>query len=1201
MTTKTTLTQLIKTLQRQDTLLLIGSGVSLWSGLPTWSKLIQRLAEYLSSLGRDSTSILKELEKGDLLLAASYGVFQMTSREFDIFITGIFNEKLFRPSEIHDAIIKLGPTSFATSNYDTLLEDAILSDPNNKARPRVVTNKNFIAMPQIIQSSSRDFIFKYHGDINDTGSIVLTREQYKDLKGQNEIVSQTLSTLLATRPVVMLGFGLRDPDFLSIKDELAVSFLGQAGEHFAIMSDFTSMEIEYWRKNYNIEVISYNTKTDTNGNPDHSELLTLLKSLHAPKSNNTINDTIQKEEWNGLLSRLAGRYLKNKSKLDEFPLSAEVKKNNQRVWKGSSNALLETHENLAIIGGAGSGKSHLLRSYATRMSQNLLESCWVNVDTERKIPILADLRQYSGSLIELLQAQLPETLKLEKLIQREQCHFLLDGANEMPEEFIESGRFLDDISALLRDSQNCQIAITGRNGSWKEKLEFSTAELLTIDDKWLTTFLVEAKNANHSLKEDLLKILNTPLMLSLVTSNNLNLSAASTPTDIHKSVFTEFNNNWKKQNEEFINVEQLLSPLAYTMLDQGVELLPYETVKKHLQLNTNLSVKKTDELLELLITEKLINALPDYHIAFFHQTATEYLAALELIERKKTNAAILLEKFSYRRWDQALFFSVSLLPQTEAQSFFNTLCNIDIVSALRAAKYIEHNQEELITSLITLLQTIDGNNGRISASQTVSTICRSLTELPFSHSHEISLLQLMERKDAIGGAAAKALIRLKPSLRSRLLTQMFELDQPRPYISSLSSAFTKDMQPGDLHLLFTIANKNQTNAESITSTLYELRKTVNSEELLDITSNKTEFNLSEVKHAICILCSHQDSNWATDYIQSCIIEKHETCLHSFHINISLRAKNPDYRFIASEALLSALVEYLDTVEHKFGLIEVLKTLSKHDDKIVSRLTTASPAISKAKRALFLIAASNQKSEACDLISSELSNIKLWQPDEVTLFASCIPWKSLTLDIVRKILENQNAILTKELLSNFNQIKYLASSLAPSEWWLQKTLELDIDQEKSTFIELFNISGMIAKDPILSPFFLNKFNTSTGGEFRLLARYIIHTIPSVSTDELSDSAINQLTSMEFGLRTRLGDSVLGLLASESFVEGTLKPLLNSPHADHTQKVETAHALEAAGKKHNRRYLITDEHRQLLSIANIKFTPHHIKGDWFLTTN
>ena len=71
-----------KILKQEDTVLFIGSGVSLWSGLPSWSALIKELIMFLKSNGMDSTLTEQELKRGDLLQAASYGFDKLTKPNF---------------------------------------------------------------------------------------------------------------------------------------------------------------------------------------------------------------------------------------------------------------------------------------------------------------------------------------------------------------------------------------------------------------------------------------------------------------------------------------------------------------------------------------------------------------------------------------------------------------------------------------------------------------------------------------------------------------------------------------------------------------------------------------------------------------------------------------------------------------------------------------------------------------------------------------------------------------------------------------------------------------------------------------------------------------------------------------------------------------------------------------------------------------
>ena len=46
---------LTRVLAQDDTVLFVGSGMSLWAGLPSWSQLIEELAVYLEASGRDAS------------------------------------------------------------------------------------------------------------------------------------------------------------------------------------------------------------------------------------------------------------------------------------------------------------------------------------------------------------------------------------------------------------------------------------------------------------------------------------------------------------------------------------------------------------------------------------------------------------------------------------------------------------------------------------------------------------------------------------------------------------------------------------------------------------------------------------------------------------------------------------------------------------------------------------------------------------------------------------------------------------------------------------------------------------------------------------------------------------------------------------------------------------------------------------------
>src|SRR5208337_1218702 len=124
-----------------------------------------------------------------------------------------------------------------------------------------VTNRQLTAMAEIVHARAIDFIFKPHGDAADSESIILTREQYRQLlpQGERHAALESLKMLLASRPVVYLGFGLRDPDFVYLRDLLSNTYKGGTRDHYAIMADVSDVESDYWRRNYGIHLFGYAT------------------------------------------------------------------------------------------------------------------------------------------------------------------------------------------------------------------------------------------------------------------------------------------------------------------------------------------------------------------------------------------------------------------------------------------------------------------------------------------------------------------------------------------------------------------------------------------------------------------------------------------------------------------------------------------------------------------------------------------------------------------------------------------------------------------------------------------------------------------------------------------------------------------------------------------------------------------------------
>ncbi len=394
---------------QEDAVIFVGSGVSTWAGLPTWSALIEALAEFLETSGQDSTLVRSEAKRGDLLQAASYGFDKLTKHQIGEFVRKQCMLGIAQPSALHKQIVTLGPRCFITTNYDNLLEESLRRhQPSRFYRPPV-TNRHLSETAEIVHARAVDFVFKPHGDAADSESIILTREQYRQLLpgGERHAALEAVKMLLASRPVLYIGFGLRDPDFIYLRDLLANTFKGGTRDHYGIIPDVTQQECDYWRKSYGIHLIPYTTKPNLDGTRDHTALLTLVQSLG--QGNTKKISPPDSSAMLLTLARHAAALTRTPKKSPEFTIRVLADKKQRRPHHPSANSyhyataatFLENFSRPAILVGLpGSGKTYSLKRAAASIAERLHTACLSEACdmTSIVVPVFADLKLYEGSL-----------------------------------------------------------------------------------------------------------------------------------------------------------------------------------------------------------------------------------------------------------------------------------------------------------------------------------------------------------------------------------------------------------------------------------------------------------------------------------------------------------------------------------------------------------------------------------------------------------------------------------------------------------------------------------------------------------------------------------------------------------------------------------------------------------------------------------
>jgi len=747
--------------------------------------LLEEMAKYIEGLGYSAELVRKEIDSGNLLQAASYGVDLLPPREFPHFILeGCLYGKAL-PHLIHEKVVKLGPTCFITTHYDHLIEDAFR--PIHGYALRSVTNNQLAETADIIQARANNFIFKPHGDVTDSNSIILTREQYRSiLHGERKAALEALKILLVSRPVIFLGFGLRDPDFIFIQDYLMEVYKGQACEYYAIMADVSDQERSFWLRNYGLHIISY--QREGKNKRDHSPLLTLLDDLLNTTEKLTSASSIHKDiETVSLLPEhilALARYSKKitytmtiTSEL-EFPLNVSYVENGtkqQGTWKSHyfthsqkiESLLSDLKSNIILIGNPGAGKTYALKRYCSTLAKILEDSC-LNDSTFTStflVPLYMDMKLYNGNLWKIAEEMLPPLLRLDELCKQRQVIFMLDAYNELPREYIENGHIEKDLAFFIQKIGGNRIIIASRTTDGLQNLPLPLFSLDEIDRDFVSKYLQEHNESFKGVfEEELLDLLSKPLYFRLYVENKIALRANFHPRQVYESLFAILVSDFDQRFGQTVDLKSILSPIAYDSINTGQETMDLveleEKLLKRLSKvqNSSCNVK---EFINWLISREVLIPAPQSRLSFFHQSITEYLAARELARLYRMAPEILDNCLRYTRWDQALYLTLGFLNKKHTRSFMKRLMQTDQSLAVKATKFVEYGRDQVVTEILNAVPT-----GLTSG--------WNLYKLPVSTSHEARLREILKHRNTMGGVAAGLLLNINGvAIKNELIEEMF--------------------------------------------------------------------------------------------------------------------------------------------------------------------------------------------------------------------------------------------------------------------------------------------------------------------------------------------------------------------------------------------------------------------------------------------
>ena len=204
---KVDLDKIVEKVRGNDVVLWVGSGFSLYSGMPSANQLREILIENASEEDKKYFENKNLSEVADTFVKLCSGskneLYLLLQNAFDKEPVSLEYHKLLSEIPQIDLIV--------TTNYDKLFEEAYGRDISI-----IVSGKNLPLAKKRVQ------LYKIHGDICMPETIMLTKNEYTDFfRNQDKPLWNKIKTFLAEKTIIFLGYSLADQNIQYLLDNIA--------------------------------------------------------------------------------------------------------------------------------------------------------------------------------------------------------------------------------------------------------------------------------------------------------------------------------------------------------------------------------------------------------------------------------------------------------------------------------------------------------------------------------------------------------------------------------------------------------------------------------------------------------------------------------------------------------------------------------------------------------------------------------------------------------------------------------------------------------------------------------------------------------------------------------------------------------------------------------------------------------------------
>jgi hypothetical protein len=213
--------ELVAAIRNRQAILFAGAGVSMTVGLPSWSTLIEHVAEELDI----DLSAFKNDELNYLTLAEFYRIKQGSIGPLRSWMdrNWTIDDNALKSSKVHKLICELDFPIIYTTNFDRNLETSF--DLQGKDYVKIVNAKDIArvreGVPQIV---------KYHGDFDDDDSIVIAETDYLDRLSFESPLDIKFRADALGKTILFIGYSMSDLNIRFLMHRLWKTWAGSGYE-----------------------------------------------------------------------------------------------------------------------------------------------------------------------------------------------------------------------------------------------------------------------------------------------------------------------------------------------------------------------------------------------------------------------------------------------------------------------------------------------------------------------------------------------------------------------------------------------------------------------------------------------------------------------------------------------------------------------------------------------------------------------------------------------------------------------------------------------------------------------------------------------------------------------------------------------------------------------------------------------------------